>query len=547
VIDDVDGVVFAVFIFLFLLVTVLGFAAARWRRAKSLDSLDEWGLGGRGFGTFIAWFLIGGDIYTAYTFIAVPATLYAGSAVGFFAVPYTIVVYPLIFLFLPRLWSVSHRHGYVTPADFVEGRYDSRPLALAVAVTGILATMPYIALQLVGMQVVLEVMGIGTNSDNWIIKDIPLFIAFVVLAAYTYSSGLRAPALIAFVKDTLIYIVIIVAVLYLPSRLGGWDSIFSTANDSFGAFNKDNADAIAAGEASPKAMIPPATAQWAYASLALGSALALFMYPHSVTGVLSTRSRSVIRRNAALLPAYSFLLGLLALLGFVAIAAGVKVANPQQSVPQLFENEFSPWFAGVAFAAIVIGALVPAAIMSIAAANLWTRNIYKAFINRDATPKQESTQAKLVSLVVKFGALIFVLALSKDFAINLQLLGGVWILQTMPAIVIGLYTRWMHRTALLAGWAVGMAYGTWLAYGVASPAQAHFGGPLVNFPGTETKVYIALIAFLLNLLVAVVLTFVLRAMKVDEGADRTRPQDYHADAGDPGVTEELDPNAPAHA
>ncbi|GAA4748800.1 sodium:solute symporter family protein [Nocardioides endophyticus] len=546
-IDDVNGVVFAVFIFLFLLVTVLGFAAARWRRAKSLDSLDEWGLGGRGFGTFIAWFLIGGDIYTAYTFIAVPATLYAGSAVGFFAVPYTIVVYPLIFLFLPRLWSVSHRHGYVTPADFVEGRYDSRPLALAVAVTGILATMPYIALQLVGMQVVLEVMGIGADSDNWFVKDIPLFIAFIVLAAYTYSSGLRAPALIAFVKDTLIYIVIIVAVLYLPSQLGGWDSIFASANDSFASFNKENADAIAAGDAAPKAMIPPAAAQWAYASLALGSALALFMYPHSVTGVLSTRSRSVIRRNAALLPAYSFLLGLLALLGFVAIAAGVKVANPQQSVPQLFENEFSPWFAGVAFAAIVIGALVPAAIMSIAAANLWTRNIYKAFINRNATHQQEATQAKLVSLVVKFGALVFVLALSKDFAINLQLLGGVWILQTMPAIVIGLYTRWMHRWALMAGWAVGMAWGTWLAYGVKSPVQDHFGGPLVNFPGTETKVYIALIAFLLNLLVAIVLTFVFRTMKVDEGVDRTRPQDYHADAGDPGVVEEVDPEAPAHA
>ena len=538
-IDHVNGVTFGVFIFLFLIVTVLGFAAARWRRAKDLDSLDEWGLGGRGFGTFIAWFLIGGDIYTAYTFIAVPATLYAGSVVGFFAVPYTIVVYPLIFLFLPRLWSVSHRHGYVTPADFVHGRYDSRPLALAVAITGILATMPYIALQLVGMQVVLDVMGIGTDSGNWFVQDLPLFLAFVVLAAYTYSSGLRAPALIAFVKDTLIYLVIIVAVLYIPSQVGGWDSIFAAASDTFGEAN-------AAGAVPPKGT-QPTGAEWAYASLALGSALALFMYPHSVTGVLSTRSRSVIRRNAALLPAYSFLLGLLALLGFVAIAAGVKVDNPQASVPQLFEEQFSPWFTGVAFAAIVIGALVPAAIMSIAAANLWTRNIYKAFINRDATHAQEAKQSKLASLLVKFGALVFVLALSKSFAINLQLLGGVWILQTLPAIVIGLYTRWMHRWALLAGWAAGMAWGTWLAYGVASPAQSHFGGPLVNFPGTETKVYIALVAFLLNLLVAVVLTVVLRAMKVDPGVDQTRPQDYHADAGDPGVEEELDPGITAHA
>src|SRR3954470_21099519 len=157
---EVDGLQLAIVVALFVLVAALGFLAARWRRAAALDNLDEWGLGGRGFGTFIAWFLIGGDIYTAYTFIAVPATLYAGSVVGFFAVPYTIVVYPIIFAFLPRLWSVSHRHGYVTPADFVEGRYGSKGLGLAVALTGIVATMPYIALQLVGMQVVLEVMGL---------------------------------------------------------------------------------------------------------------------------------------------------------------------------------------------------------------------------------------------------------------------------------------------------------------------------------------------------------------------------------------------------
>jgi solute:Na+ symporter, SSS family len=544
-----SAVAVSVLVFLFLVVTVLGFAASRWRRAD-LNSLDEWGLGGRGFGTFISWFLIGGDLYTAYTFIAVPATLYAGSVVGFFAVPYTIVVYPLIFLFLPRLWSVSHRHGYVTPADFVEGRYGSRSLGLAIALTGILATAPYIALQLVGIQSVLQVAGFG-GSGGWFLKDLPLFLAFAVLAAYTYSSGLRAPALIAFVKDILIYVVIIVAVVYLPHKLGGWGHIFSAANSSFTKYNSDNASAIASGQAAGKGLMPPPTLHWAYASLALGSALALFMYPHSVTGVLSTRNRGVIRRNAALLPAYSFLLGLLALLGFIAVAAGVTVAgkppNPQLAVPQLFENEFPAWFAGVGYAAIAIGALVPAAIMSIAAANLFTRNIYKAYLRPAATPSEEAQVSKIASLVVKLGALVFVLALSKSFAINLQLLGGVWILQTFPAIVVGLYTRWFHRWAVLAGWAAGMAYGTWTAYGTASPTQAHFGSPLAEFPGTSTKVYIAATAFLLNLLVTVVLTLVLGAMKVDPVVDQTSASDYSADVDDPGVQDEIDPHAPAHA
>jgi len=534
-VTDVDPVALGVFLAFFVLVTVLGFIASRWRRKGALDNLDEWGLGGRGFGAFVAWFLIGGDIYTAYTFIAVPATLYAGSMVGFFAVPYTIVLYPIIFIFLPRLWSVSHRHGYVTPADFIRGRFDSRWLALAVAVTGVLATMPYIALQLVGIEVVLEVMGIG--GDSGLSKDIPLFIAFAVLAAYTYASGLRAPALIAFVKDTLIYIVILVAVIYLPTQLGGWDGIFASAKDSFAAFNKDNADAIAAGAAAPRGIIPVDALQWAYVSLTLGSALALFMYPHSITGVLSTGSRSVIRRNAAFLPAYSFLLGLLALLGFAAIAAGIKVDNPQLSVPTLFDVMFPQWFAGVAFAAIAIGALVPAAIMSIAAANLWTRNVYREFINPDATPAQEARQSKLMSLLVKFGALIFILGLPGEFAINLQLLGGVWILQTLPAIVIGLYTRWVHRWALLAGWAAGMIYGTVTAYRVprAGVPDSHFGGPLSNVPFTDTKGYIALIALVINLLVAVLATLLLRALHTDAGHDHTEPSDYTADAGDPGV------------
>ncbi len=542
--DDVDAITVAIFVFFFGLVTIMGFAAARWRRAAALDNLDEWGLGGRGFGSFIAWFLIGGDLYTAYTFVAVPALMYAGSAIGFFAVPYTIIAFPIVFIFLPRLWSVSHRHGYVTPADFVQGRYDSRALALAVAATGILATMPYIALQLVGIEVVLEVMGLQAGDDaSWILKEAPLFIAFAVLAAYTYSSGLRAPALIAFVKDTLIYVVIFVAVIYLPMQLGGWGEIFSSVSESFDAFNTENADAIAAGEVSGKAMVPPPAAHWAYSSLAFGSALALFMYPHSVTAVLATRSRSVIRRNAALLPAYSFLLGLLALLGFVAIAAGVQVENGQQAVPQLFENEFPSWFAGVGFAAIAIGALVPAAIMSIAAANLWTRNIYKAFLNRGATPKQEATQSKLVSLLVKVGALAFIIGLPNQFAIDLQLLGGMWILQTFPAIVAGLYTRWFHRWALFAGWAAGMLYGTWTAYGVERVGEpgSHFGSPLATVPGTDTQVYIALLALAVNVVLAVVLTVVLRRMGAGEGVDQTSPSDYHADAGDEGVEEDLEP------
>ena len=531
----VNGVALAVLILLFLVVTVLGFMASRFKKGDTLESLDEWGLGGRKFGTWVTWFLLGGDLYTAYTFIAVPAAMFAlGSVAGFFAVPYTIILYPIIFIFMARLWSVSHRHGYVTTADFVRGRYDSRVLSLAIAVTGFLATMPYIALQLVGIQAVLDVVGLG-GGENWLAKDAPLLIAFVVLAAYTYTSGLRAPAVIAFVKDALIYLVIIVAVLYLPSKFGGWEAIFGAAADKMSATNE------ATGKPNG-AFIPGDGQLWAYASLALGSAMALFMYPHSVTATLSSESRTTIRRNASILPAYSFVLGLLALLGWVAIAAGTKPIgvdgkpNPQLVIPQLFEDSFPAWFAGVAFAAVAIGALVPAAIMSIAAANTFTRNIYKEWIKPDATHAQEAKVSKLASLAVKGFALIFVLTLDKQNAINFQLLGGIWILQTLPAIVFSLYTRWFHKWALLAGWAVSMVYGTVSAYNVLNPVTGkHFGGSLDLIPGIGQMGYIAVTAFVVNLAIAVIGSAVLNALKVDNGADETTPGDYFADSGDARV------------
>jgi SSS family solute:Na+ symporter len=512
----VNVVALGVFLFFFAIVTVLGFVAARWRQGD-LDQLHEWGLGGRRFGTIVTWFLLGGDLYTAYTFIAVPALVFGAGAFGFFALPYTVIAYPIVFVVMPRLWSVTHRHGYITGADFVRGRYGSGALALAIAVTGILATMPYIALQLVGIQVVLGAMGV--EGQGWL-HDLPLIIAFVILAAYTYQSGLRAPALIAVVKDAIIYVTVIAAVVIIPAKLGGYAKIFAAVPP----------DKLIL--AAPKG--GNLNQYSAFSTLAFGSSLALFLYPHSMTGVLSSSGRGVIRRNTAMLPAYSLLLALVAALGYMALAArvkdspvyapGFKEYGTNFAVPALFLSAFPPWFVGFAFAAIAIGALVPAAIMSIAAANLFTRNVYKEFLRPACDGKEEARVAKIVSLGVKFGALAFILGAPQKYAIQLQLLGGVWILQTFPAIVVGLYTRWLHRWGVLAGWAVGMAVGTWMA------ATLEFKGTVypVHLGGLTVPGYAALWALIVNMGVAVAASVALKAAGVAAGDDATAEQDYGA-------------------
>ncbi|WP_295557338.1 monocarboxylate uptake permease MctP [uncultured Hyphomicrobium sp.] len=492
-----------VFLAFFALVTILGFIASRWRRAD-LDLLHEWGLGGRRFGPWVSWFLIGGDLYTAYTVIAVPALVYAVGAYGFFAIPYTIIIYPFLFLVFPRMWNVTHKRGYITAGDFVFGRYGNRWLELAIAATGILATMPYIALQLVGIEKVIHALGF---QDDGLMGHVPLTIAFVILALYTYTSGLRAPAMIAFVKDIMIYVFVLAAIIIIPAELGGYEKIFDTAAAAYAAKGGT------AGLTLTNAQIIP------YITVALGSAMALFIYPHSLTGILSASSGDAIKRNAIALPAFSVVLGLVGLLGVMAHAAGVNVSNPQDVVPQLVLKMFPDWFVGFCFAAIAIGALVPAAVMSIGAANTFTRNIWKPFVHQEMSAREETILAKLTSLVVKLGALLVIFFVPTKFAIDFQLLGGMWMIQCFPAIIFGLYTRWFTGWSLLAGWAVGMAVGTYLAWGPVSwtPTHAVFDWFLA---------YNGIIAVGLNIVVAVMVTLLAPVAAPDE----TEPADYIGDS-----------------
>ena len=508
----VNAATIVVFVVLFAIVMIGGFLSVRWRQGD-LSQLNEWGLAGRKFGTWVTWFLIGGDIYTAYTLIAVPAAMFSTGSAGFFAFAYTTLVFPILFVFGPRLWAVCKRHGYITASDFVRGRFDSNELALAIAFTGILATMPYIGLQLVGIKTVIAAMGI---KGEW-----PISIAFVVLAAYTFQSGLRAPALTAIVKDLRIYVTVIVAVIVITSKLGGFGHIFS-----------------AAGRALPKrtppaALVPGKDSSYeTYATLALGSAFALFLYPHALTGALSAKSGNTIRRNATLLSFYSLALGIIAVFGFMAIAAGLKPANPNFAVPDLFIKYFPGWFRGVAFAAIGVGALVPAAIMSIAASNLFSRNIWVAYVRRQADDREQTWVAKMASLLVKAGALAFALFVSTKSAIDLQLLGGVWILQTLPAVFLGLYTRWFDRWALLAGWAVGMGLGTSMA-----ASQSFKSAFPLHVGSLHITMYSAFFAIVANLVVTSVLTPITRRLDRRERLDETTEADYEdvaeADGGGP--------------
>jgi SSS family solute:Na+ symporter len=293
----------------------------------------------------------------------------------------------------------------------------------------------------------------------------------------------------------MIYIVVLVAIVYIPWTLGGFGVVFEAADKGLSARGGVS-----------NLLLPPGR-ELPYATLALGSALAAFMYPHTLTGIFAAKSADTIRKNAVLLPAYTLLLGLIALLGYMVYAAGLKLGAPNDAVPSLFKTLFPSWFAGFAFAAIAVSALVPAAVMSIGAANLFTRNFWKAYVNPSVTHAGEASVAKVTSLVVKVGALLWILYLPTKFALDLQLIGGLCILQTFPSVVFGLYTNWYRAPALLLGWAVGLFGGSYLAWndGLVPVHSLVIGGD-------KYTVYVGLLAFAANVATATIANLLLAAI-----------------------------------
>ena len=495
----VDLLGFAIFIVLFVIFVFLGFFGSRWRRGN-LDILSEWGIAGRRLGPYVSWFLLGADVFTAYTFVAVPSLAYASGSMAFFAVPYVAIVFGIAMLTMPRLWQVSRNRNYVTASDFVKDRFNSRFLSIALSITAVVAILPYIALQIVGMQAVLTIMLYGI-ADAKFVSEIALIISFIILAAFTFTSGLRGVTLGSIFKDILIFLTVIVVILAVLFSYGGFTNSFATIAKLKGAT-----------AALPYSTLPPASVP-AFFTLFLGSAFALYLYPHIINGSLAANSKKALRRSLAVLPIYSIGLALLALFGIIvyAVPAALSIVkatnNGLLTVPALIVTVLPGWLAGICLLGVFVGGMVPAALMAIAAANLLARNVVKEFKPK-ITAKGETRLAKWLSAIIKFIALGFVFVAPLTYAIQLQLLGGIIILQLLPAVFLGLYMKRLDWKPLSLGWGVGMFLGIWLVL-----VANHFSSLATSdFKTGIGLLYIGLIALAVNLIISVLGSYLIEAI-----------------------------------
>lgn len=421
--------------FIVLTVVLIGFIAGRDKKNRS--SVEEWSVGGRRFGPLLVWLLVGADLYTAYTFLGLTSTAYSSGSLAFFAIPYTIIAFSISYFYLPKLWKVSKKHKLTTLADYAKERFDSKFLSLLIAVVGVLMLIPYIDLQLAGIQDTLTVAGTG-----FINIKVVVILSFLLVAFYTFFSGIKGPTYTAIIKDILVWVIMLFLVVSIPIiHFGGWGSMIDK-------LVVESPELLTIPTSGPKG-IP-----W-FVTASLVSGLALFMWAHAATGVFTAKNADTLRKNAIYLPFYNIVLILVVFLGFAAFHVLPEGSDPRFALLNLIQVSYGGVVQGLAYSTIALASLIPCSIMAIGASNLFANNIYRDFINPKVKPAKLTMVTRSMVFVVIGLALIFGMVFPTAL-VSLQLLGVSGMVQIFPAIVFSLFWRNQTKEATIIGLIVGL-------------------------------------------------------------------------------------------
>ncbi|MGG1575145.1 sodium:solute symporter family protein [Fictibacillus sp. NRS-1165] len=448
-------------IFVILTVVLIGFLAGRDKSVRS--SVEEWSVGGRRFGGLLVWFLVGADLYTAYTFLGLTSTAYSAGSLAFFAIPYSVLAFFISYFFLPKLWKVANHHKLTTLADYARERFDSKLLSALIAIVGVLMLIPYICLQLSGIQDTLQVAGTG-----FINVKVVVITSFLLVALYTFFSGIKGPTYTAILKDVLVWAIMLFMVVSLPIiHFGGW-------NPMVDQIVKEAPQLLTIPNSGPKG-IP-----W-FITASLVSSLALFMWAHAATGVFTAKSGDALRKNAMFLPLYNIVLILVVFLGFIAFLVLPKGTDPRFALLSLIQTSYGGVAQGLAYSTIALASLIPCSIMAIGASNLFANNIYRDLINPQVKASRLTMITRGMVFVVIGLALLFGLVFPSAL-VSLQLLGVSGMVQIFPAIVISLFWKNQTREATIIGLLAGLAvtftvYATGTSFGI----YEGFWGIAANF------------------------------------------------------------------
>ncbi len=413
----------------------IGFLAGARRKMD----LEQWTVGGRGFGLVLVWLLMAGEVYTTFTFLGASGWAYSRGGPALYILAYPLLAYVVSFYILPPIWEVARTHGLQTQPDFFKHCFGGEALPALVALVGVVSIIPYLQLQLVGMGIIVEV-----ASFDRITHSIAMVIAAVLVASFVFVSGVRAVAWVSVLKDCLLLFAAVVIGVYVPYRwFGGIGPMFSTL------VHADPAHFT----------MPGASKQlghtW-YISTVLLTALGFYAWPQAFGSSFTAKSGDTLRRNAVVMPFYSLAVPFVFFAGFAALRIVPGLTNGDLSLLTVVRKTFPPWFLGMVGGAGALTAMVPSAILTLTGATLFAKNLYRPLFAREMNEAQVAKLARRMAIVLMAAALLFALK-SSSTIVTLLLLGYAGVTQFFPGIVLGLFWGRASRDGVFWGLLVGIA------------------------------------------------------------------------------------------
>lgn len=415
--------------------SVAGFSA----RFQHKMDLEQWTVGGRGFGTMLVWLLMAGEIYTTYTFLGASGWAYSRGGPVLYILGYQPLCYVVSFFILPSVWEVGRKYKLQTLGDFFQTRYGKTYLSAFVALVGMIFLLPYVQLQLTGLGIIVEVASYGAVH-----RTPAILIAFTIVAAFVFVSGVRGVAWASVMKDILLLFAALFIGIVVPRVY------FGSVGGMFAALI----------HAKPEHLVMPGATKnlghaW-YVSSVFMTGLGFFMWPQNFAAAFTARSGKILRRNAVFMPLYSITMPLMIFVGLTAFLVLPKLANGDLALLTLVRKTFPAWFLGIIGGAGALTAMVPAAIQILTAATLFSKNICRPVLAPHMTDRHVATLAKVMVLVLTLGALYLAIRSSVSL-VSLLLMGYAGVAQFFPGIVLGLYSKRVRGAGIFAGLFCGVA------------------------------------------------------------------------------------------
>ncbi|MGE7609820.1 sodium:solute symporter family protein [Peribacillus frigoritolerans] len=409
----------ALLVILFFLVLCI-WIGLQARKGKDMN-MEQWSVGGRGFGSILMFFLLAGEMFTTYTFLGasggayrsgIPTALYA------FNCFYFVIAYWL----LPPIWKYAKKHNVLSQSDFYEKKYNSKALGILVAIISVVSIIPYLVMQLKGLGIIVSQASYGSISPN-----IAIVVGVIAITIYVTVSGMHGAAWTAIIKDILILAVVVFMGFYFPFHYyGGIQPMFEAINTAKSEFLLFPEQGL--------------SISW-FVSATIMTALAFYMFPHMLAGVFSAKSAKSLRVNAGVMPIYQIIIVFSLLVGFSAIiqVPGLKGADADLALFKMAKMSFDPWFVGVIGAAGAMAALIPSSLVLTATATILSKNIYKAW-KPNTTDQQLVKLSKMLVPVIALVTLYFSFN-GGDSILTLYLMSYSFMAQLFPALFFSLWKR----------------------------------------------------------------------------------------------------------